>query len=160
MKAVSHMLVGTTLYVGFVVLTGRPLSISAMAVSTLASLLPDIDHPKSAFGRVVPFISIPLSALVGHRGVTHSLLAVVGMFLFCAVNFESSNMAIALTIGYLSHLLADFLTNSGIPALWPKKQRYVLPVFKTGSFLEYLVTIALCVALPCIILSNASAIDW
>ncbi|VEB43121.1 Inner membrane protein ydjM [Chromobacterium violaceum] len=56
-----------------------------MAVLLLAgglagSLLPDIDHPKSWLGRRIPFLSRPISYLFGHRGITHSLLAVVGVF--------------------------------------------------------------------------------
>lgn len=43
----------------------------------IGSLLPDIDHPRSWIGRRILFISLPLSALVGHRGVTHSLLAIL-----------------------------------------------------------------------------------
>jgi inner membrane protein len=50
-----------------------------MAGGIIGSHLPDIDHPKSAFGsRVLP-LSIPISTVFGHRGITHSLLAVAGM---------------------------------------------------------------------------------
>ncbi len=41
-----------------------------------SALLPDLDHPKSVLGQRLPWISKPLSRLFGHRGFTHSLLAV------------------------------------------------------------------------------------
>ena len=41
-----------------------------------SALLPDLDHPRSLLGRQLPWISGPLSRLFGHRGFTHSLLAV------------------------------------------------------------------------------------
>ena len=41
-----------------------------------SALLPDLDHPQSLLGRQLPWISGPLSRLFGHRGFTHSLLAV------------------------------------------------------------------------------------
>ncbi len=44
-----------------------------------SALLPDLDHPRSLLGRQLPWISGPLSRLFGHRGFTHSLLAVFGL---------------------------------------------------------------------------------
>ncbi|MYM92749.1 metal-dependent hydrolase [Duganella vulcania] len=160
MKASSHMLLGTALYAGYVAMTGRPLSIVEMAVAAVASLLPDIDHPKSTFGRIVPIISVPLSAIVGHRGITHSLLAVFGMALLGATSFHSSSLAMALVIGYLSHLVGDFFTNSGIPLAWPLKRRYVIPLLKTGSFAEYLLMVVLCFVLFWLIAIDLPRLTW
>jgi len=42
-------------------------------------MMPDIDHPQSAFGKRVLPLSIPIATVFGHRGITHSLLAVAGM---------------------------------------------------------------------------------
>ena len=81
-----------------------------------SALLPDLDHPRSLLGRQLPWISGPLSRLFGHRGFTHSLLA-VGM----------GAVKDALIVGYLSHLLGDWLTPMGIPLLWPWRRRFRLP---------------------------------
>ena len=43
----------------------------------LGSVLPDIDHPTSTVGRLVPWISKPLERNYGHRAVTHSFLGTV-----------------------------------------------------------------------------------
>lgn len=43
----------------------------------LGSVLPDIDHPTSTVGRLVPWISKPLERHYGHRAVTHSFLGTV-----------------------------------------------------------------------------------
>jgi inner membrane protein len=50
--------------------------------------------------------------------------------------------ALALSIGYLSHLLADAMTMSGVPLWWPvgEKRVHVLPPglrLRTGSLAEY-----------------------
>lgn len=52
----------------------------------------------------------------------------------------SSNVALVsgLGVGYLSHLLGDWLTPHGIPFLWPlTKQNYRSPMpFRTGGVTE------------------------
>ncbi|WP_237388370.1 metal-dependent hydrolase [Xenorhabdus sp. Sc-CR9] len=101
----------------------------------LASLLPDIDHPSSTLGRLFRFISIPIAKLCGHRGFTHSLLALmVGMTLFQTE--IPSNWPIptdfihAMVVGYISHLIADMLTPAGIPLLWPLRTRFCIPILR------------------------------
>ena len=44
--------------------------------AVLTCLLPDIDHPKSLLGQRLKWISKPIARACGHRGFTHSLLAV------------------------------------------------------------------------------------
>ena len=96
-----------------------------------SALLPDLDHPRSLLGRQLPWISGPLSRLFGHRGFTHSLLA-VGMGVWGLAQVEapwllSGAVKDALIVGYLSHLLVDWLTPMGIPLLWPWRRRFRLP---------------------------------
>ena len=96
-----------------------------------SALLPDLDHPRSLLGRQLPWISGPLSRLFGHRGFTHSLLA-VGMGVWGLAQVEapwllSGAVKDALIVGYLSHLLGDWLTPMGIPLLWPWRRRVRLP---------------------------------
>lgn len=96
-----------------------------------SALLPDLDHPNSLLGRRLPWISGPLSRLFGHRGFTHSLLA-VGMAVWGLAQFQAPGLLPvgvkdALIIGYLSHLLGDWLTPAGIPLFWPLRQRFRLP---------------------------------
>lgn len=118
----------------------------------LGSLLPDIDHPKSWLGRRIPFISIPLSALVGHRGVTHSLIALVATLLIALAGLSHWGMALGkwsplvtgLCLGYASHLFGDWATPSGIPLMWPNLRRYKSPVsFFTGCLEERLMAVAM-----------------
>ena len=96
-----------------------------------SALLPDLDHPRSLLGRQLPWISGPLSRLFGHRGFTHSLLA-VGMGVWGLAQVEAPWLLAgavkdALIVGYLSHLLGDWLTPMGIPLLWPWRRRFRLP---------------------------------
>lgn len=111
-------------------------------VALASALLPDLDHPNSLLGRRLPWISGPLSRLFGHRGFTHSLLAVGiavwGLGQFQAPGTLSAVVKDALIIGYLSHLLGDWLTPAGIPLFWPLRRRYRLSwlPLKSGSGYE------------------------
>lgn len=110
--------------------------------AVLGCLLPDIDHPNSSFGRRVLPVSLMLSAIFGHRGITHSLLAVAGVSLSAWLAFNglawqpalSVPFVLGLAAGYLSHLAADWFSNSGVPLLWPSRRRFVAPIsLSTGS---------------------------
>lgn len=103
------------------------------ALST--SLLPDIDHPRSLLGQRLRWIAIPISRVFGHRGFTHSLLAIIGgVFLLnsdiTVTWLIPSDVMHAMVIGYLSHLLADMLTPAGVPLLWPCRYRFRLPLLR------------------------------
>ncbi len=107
-----------------------------------SALLPDLDHPKSVLGQRLPWISKPLSRLFGHRGFTHSLLAVAAAVWGLNQSLPPDTLPMgvkdALIVGYLSHLLGDWLTPAGIPLFWPIKRRYRLPGWplRSGGAIE------------------------
>ncbi len=147
MMASSHMILGGACWMA----TCRALEIPPgfeVGAAVAGSLLPDIDHPSSKLGRAVPFLSYPLAALFGHRGITHSLLAIsalVGVLIWLGATHL---WAAALIVGYLSHLVGDFFTPSGVPLLWPMKARFRAPLtFKTNSFLEPVTVVAVMAAI-------------
>jgi inner membrane protein len=138
MMAHSHVVFGVAIWTASTAIMGGhasgPIDLGLVAIG---SLLPDIDHPSSWFGRRLPFISWPLAALVGHRGVTHSALAFAGWV--AAIWACGSTLWLGpLAIGYLSHLLGDCLTPSGIPLLWPSRRRFRVALFRTNSLAEHL----------------------
>lgn len=136
MMAGSHVVMGAALWVAVAKLSGQnPAEPQALAAAALGALLPDIDHPQSWAGRKMRVVSVPLSLVVGHRGITHSALAVAGAVLLLAT-MTTQWMAAPVVIGYLSHLMADGLTPSGVPLLWPSKRRFTLNWCTTGSWVE------------------------
>jgi inner membrane protein len=142
MMAGSHIVLGACARVVAARLSGVAPEPAAMAAAALGALLPDIDHPGSWAGRKMRLVSVPLSMVVGHRGVTHSLLAVVaGLAVLGTLGVGFA--AAPLVVGYLSHLAADMLTPSGVPLLWPNRRRFALPVCGTGGIVELLLVAAL-----------------
>lgn len=104
-------------------------------------LLPDIDHPKSFLGQRLKWLSVPIAKVCGHRGMTHSFLAIVGCSIFLSSDFlshiilpRSKDFVHAMVVGYISHVVADMLTPAGIPLLWPYRRRFCIPILNPSKF--------------------------
>jgi len=105
-----------------------------------ASALPDIDHPDSKMGKNFK----PIAFLFEHRGFFHSLWALIAVFLVFSLWLGRVYVYAAL-IGYLSHLLADMLTREGIKPIHPFSNKAIRGFIRTGTFLEFLVFMAISV---------------
>src|SRR5664279_833735 len=121
-----------------------PVPVATAALGAAAALLPDIDIESSlasnCLGPVTRLISRGLAVVCGgHRGGTHSLLALVLVALYTLPAGPSSPYAGAVMIGYAAHLVGDFLTGNGIPLLWPLvRHRQGLPILgHTGGWREH-----------------------
>lgn len=109
-----------------------------LPATLLTSLLPDIDHPRSLLGQRLRWISVPIAHVFGHRGFTHSLIAVAfGIFLLTyqlpGSVFIPTDVIQGMVLGYLSHILADMLTPAGVPLLWPCRWRFRLPLLRISK---------------------------
>lgn len=146
--AFTHIAAGAAAAIGVSTWLGASIEQSVLVIGggVLGSMLPDIDHPQSAFGRRAQPVSTLISAIFGHRGITHSLGAVLIVSLLAWIAFTrlrwhpgySIPFVIGIAAGYLSHLVGDWFTNSGVPLLWPSKRRFVSPIrLFTGDFKEY-----------------------
>ncbi len=139
MMAGSHVVLGLAAWTWVAPRLGLPaLDPVCLVLAAGGALLPDIDHPKSWAGRRCRMVSRPLAAIAGHRGFTHSLLAVVlGLYLLHAPEIPRA-VAAPIVVGYLSHLAADLLTPAGLRLAWPHRRAYALPLCRTGSVREVL----------------------
>ncbi|MGG5837444.1 metal-dependent hydrolase, partial [Huaxiibacter chinensis] len=118
--------------------------------AVLTCLLPDIDHPKSFLGQRLKWIAKPIARAFGHRGFTHSLLAVFALLTLFYLKVPDSWIVPAdaiqgMVLGYLSHILADMLTPAGVPLLWPCRWRFRFPLLapQKGNQLERVLCMAL-----------------
>ena len=145
----SHFLVGGAAGVAVAHTIGDSV-LAGGIVGGLAGLLPDVDHPHSAVGRLLPRWWHRLTP--GHRGPTHSLawclaVAVLAYVGNSAVNGQPAGplLALAVLAGSLSHVLADGLTVAGVPLWWPFRRRRAVFLgvlaFRTRSWAEALVVL-------------------
>jgi len=169
----SHLIIGLSTYAALAVrgafgmsltplgvtppVLALPLSVVAVA---LGSLLPDVDQRQALLSRQMPVrpVSEMVSRVVGHRGPTHSLLALVLVSILIGgaeASLRLPGMAILVVWGYLLHLLADMMTHAGVPLFWPLGGRYGLLPFRFASdtvFERLVVTV--------IVLASAAHILW
>ena len=157
MMVLSHVLVGGAVWVGTAKLGGQPPGDAlALGAAVIGSLLPDLDHPSSWLGRRLWPVSKPLAVVLGHRGLTHSLLAVVGGLMLIQAMEPGTllgRLVEPMALGYLSHLAADALTPAGVPLLWPWKRRFALPICSTGGLMEMAVVAAILAATAWLVLN-------
>lgn len=141
----THALIG--LSTGVAIADHAPLDtllrVGIVIVAIIASLLPDIDHPKAIISGYMPGAGHAVRLVVSHRGATHTaIFAVVVVSLLSLVAAPVSIMAAA-GAGILSHLVADMLTPAGVPLLLPVSRRAfrLLPyslLWASAFFLEAL----------------------
>lgn len=127
-------------------------------LAALGGLLPDLDAAQSTIkflglGKSFQPFLLPAELLhraFGHRGLLHSLLGLGGFSLLIALPIAfwiGWTAAIALILGYASHLLGDGCTKSGIPLWFPRPGRWhMLPPplrLTTGSQAEDVVFMVL-----------------
>lgn len=118
----------------------------------IGALLPDIDAEESTIKHEMGTAGSALSwgmRLFGvtHRGLTHRGITMLIVMLAAVVGGDMlgyQDVGIAFALGYFSHIaLADAMTISGVPLLWPRKKAFhLLPKpfrVRTGGPVEHLV---------------------
>lgn len=138
----------------FLVVSPKWLFVLIVAV---ASSFPDIDHPRSKISKLLFPISWLISWVVSHRGVLHSVFPIIGLY-FLFDYFGLSFVGIAISIGYLSHLIGDALTYTGIDFLYPLSRFKISGPISTGGLLETIIFVVI-VILDLVLLINNNFIN-
>ncbi|MFH1971865.1 MAG: metal-dependent hydrolase [archaeon] len=137
----THLVIGVLLGLVLVSLLNPVYPVLFFGVLVLASLLPDIDTPKSKVGKKVGIVSNILNVTLGHRGLMHSIYlpAVVAIF---GVLFGFPLIGYAFAIGYMIHLIADMFTKDGIHLFYPVLN--IRGFITTGSIWESFIFFICC----------------
>jgi len=151
MMARTHMVASAAVFSsGSFVLTGDP-QWSYLPAVLFGSLLPDMDHPNSKIGRrmvrtiILAPIPYMLYYLLGHRTITHSLIAITFWIALVASLFYIQIEAVyvvaimCIGIGYILHLTQDYFADRGIPLFYPfSHRRYMAAAtVHTGGVAEW-----------------------
>jgi inner membrane protein len=147
--------------------------ILALVANVVGSLLPDIDQASNRLWDLLPggdgLGKILKNIFLSHRTLSHSILGIYLVYkivywllpkLFNPNFVDYQTIAIALLIGYMSHLAADGITEEGLPLLFPLKIKFGFPPIKswrikTGKWFEkYVVFSGVIVYLLGLILSK------
>ena len=100
-----------------------------------AAGLPDVDHPKSKYGRRLGIISKIINLVAGHRGIFHSLFFALlfGIFFW----YFNKTAGLGIFTGYFSHLIGDGLSREGVNLLHPFTKLELKGFLKVGSSVEH-----------------------
>ncbi|MBN8594002.1 MAG: metal-dependent hydrolase [Anaerolineae bacterium] len=153
MMGTSHMLIGAAAGLGAAYLLQAPAPLELMAVATFTALLPDIDHPQGTLRRKIPLVDDLLLFWLPHRGITHTVLAVALVAVICnllhTAGLLSVDLCVAAVFGYISHLVADLMTVSGLKVWWPLSDEtyHLWPGLRTGGITESLVCLVVFVGI-------------
>lgn len=162
----NHQVFGIAFSLSLGVLFGFPFLVNPMAnisavilfvaAVSVGAIFPDIDHPRSRMGRMMWPVSLVVSKIFGHRGITHSLFG--GSLVLWGASYLLGGLTIpwyGFALGYLSHLIGDMCTPAGCPVAWPIRYKFRLPFrVKTGSNSELWVVGGAIVMLAVVIVSK------
>lgn len=147
----THALIGSSLALGVALSTHADTNhtLLLVGVGAIAALIPDLDHPRAPLRRKLGCLGNLLLGRLKHRGITHTLLAIVAV---AAGAFTALPPIVGevVAIAYISHILADMLTVSGLPVFWPYKRDsyHLLPkrfCMTTNTWPEHLISLGLMV---------------
>lgn len=169
MTGPTHMLVGVASVLALGRVLGEAPDGMAFFVGIIGALAPDIDgngsitRPGNLARRMLPgrFISsfvvrvlnisgrtlgFVVRRVVRHRGFFHWPILPICMFV--TAHWYSLPLLLYFAIGYLSHILADACTVSGVPLLAPiSKRSYRIARIRTGGFGEALFSVGVALAI-------------
>ena len=74
-------------------------------LTLIGCIFPDIDHKNSFIGKRLRFISVPISFVFGHRGITHSLVPLVFLIIF--YGHQTPAWLMWIYFGYFMHLIEE-----------------------------------------------------
>lgn len=112
-----------------------------IVIVMLFGIIPDIDTNKSKVR--IPIISFILKMIFKHRGIFHSVF--IPLLLFFALSYLGYYIiGLAILLGYLSHILLDALTPSGVKPFWPLRFK-IKGFIKTNSIIEKVLFIFLAI---------------
>ncbi|MFB7304607.1 MULTISPECIES: metal-dependent hydrolase [Bacillati] len=124
------------------------LSIGSVLAVGLGAVFPDIDEPHSWIGCRTRGISDFLNKVFGHRGITHSLMGILIVFLTIALMVGLSpfkaSIGLYFILGYILHIVGDSFSKSGVKWLVPFSEKSFqsgmgVVWYRTGSKIENLI---------------------
>jgi membrane-bound metal-dependent hydrolase YbcI (DUF457 family) len=125
MQRLTHIIMAFAIFLLFGFIFTFPIYLAFFAF--LGALLPDIDFKPRKY----------------HRKLCHNIWFLM-LVIFAAYDLGLERpYAVAISIGFFSHLISDALTHNGIMPLWPIKRPKFNGPIKTGGIGEYLIILVL-----------------
>jgi membrane-bound metal-dependent hydrolase YbcI (DUF457 family) len=125
-----------TLFFALILLSYVQNPIIFLAISLIATAIPDIDSRFSKIGHYKIFRIF--NFFTKHRGIIHSFTFLFVIFIFGFLFFKE--LIFPFLLGYGLHLIADSFTLNGIRPFYPLKFR-LKGIIRTGGLIEIFIFI-------------------
>ncbi|MEM4647953.1 MAG: metal-dependent hydrolase [Candidatus Pacearchaeota archaeon] len=141
----THIVFALFFYLILCLIFNFPKNFYILLIIAFSSLIPDIDSTSSFINKKIKFGKI-IAITSKHRGFWHSIF---GLLIFFIISLILSKIIIIMhfplyvSIGYITHLIADSLTINGIKPLWKFSNFHIKGKIKTASLFEYILFIFL-----------------
>jgi membrane-bound metal-dependent hydrolase YbcI (DUF457 family) len=145
MLARTHLAFGILIALLLLPFISVPSKLLFVALVAFGALLPDVDHEKSTINRLCPVTRI-FPVFFKHRGFFHSVFPAIIIYAVLAY-FHESFVGLALTLGYLSHLVSDSLTRMGVNFVYPVSTWRMQGPIETGTIVETFLFVGLVVVI-------------
>ncbi len=134
MMARTHMAFGFLAGLIFLPIIQPKSTALFLTITTVASILADVDHEKSRINKLFP-LTRWVPKFFKHRGFFHS--AFPPIMIYAGLHYARLDyIGIPMTIGYLSHLASDCLTQMGCNFLHPISTLRVQGFIHTDGTME------------------------
>lgn len=110
----------------------------------LAYLMVDLYIKNSSMNFLLYLVpAFLMIAFSKHRGITHSILGSVGM-IFIVYKLEPmlriTGITMGFAMGYISHIVSDCFTHSGVELLFPNRKNFNFPLtIRTNGIAENII---------------------
>ena len=143
----THLVLGV--FIGLLSLKLNFLNINAninsailfLTITTISSIIPDIDIATSFISRKTRTATYAISYFFKHRGIIHSIL--VPIVIFAVIYTINTQIASAILIGYVSHIMIDSLTKTGVQPFLPVTNYRIKGIMRTGGLADFMIFIFL-----------------
>lgn len=116
--------------------------------ASFGAMLPDVDLPESKINGIFPFALISFIirhiGRVKHRGVTHSILFLVGLSMIAGILIATRipmliGFGAGMILGDMTHLLLDILNGKGCQLFYPLPVRFHIADVKYEGLVEWII---------------------
>lgn len=112
-----------------------------LIIISLSSIIPDIDFFRSTINKKTRTVTYAISYFFKHRGILHSIF--VPIIIYIIIYTFNTDIALAILLGYSSHIILDSLTKAGTRPFMPITKYKIKGFVKTRGLMDFLILIIL-----------------
>lgn len=120
-----------------------------LITTSISSIIPDIDIATSFVSKKTSPATYAISYFFKHRGIIHSII--IPIIIFIITYTANREIALAILLGYSSHIVLDSLTKEGIRPFSPITEYKIKGIIKSAGLADFMILIFLIILILVIV---------